>query len=288
MTEPIQITEPGVYEMTAATYHADPVDGGSLSSTGARKLLPPSCPALFQHERQHGTAPRKVWDLGHAAHKVVLGTGPDLVLIDRERWDTNAVKAEVAAVREAGGVPLKRSEYEQVHAMAAALREHPIASALLRPEGGKAEQALFWIDPETGIWCRALVDFLPHAVPGRRLLAADYKTCVSAAPDDIQKAIHDHGYYLQDDWYRGGIRALELAADVAFLFVFQMKTAPYLVTVAEVDPTGQAIGAHQNRLARLTYQQCTTTGRWPGWTDDVALVSLPGWIEKRYAKEVGR
>lgn len=38
------ITEPGVYDLPAEVYHADPVEGGSLSSTGARKLLPPSCP----------------------------------------------------------------------------------------------------------------------------------------------------------------------------------------------------------------------------------------------------
>ena len=45
--------QPGVYEMDEATYHQDPVPGGSLSASGAKLLLPPSCPALYAWRRDH-------------------------------------------------------------------------------------------------------------------------------------------------------------------------------------------------------------------------------------------
>jgi hypothetical protein len=45
-----KITKPGIYPgVPDEVYHADPVEGGSLSSTGARKIL--DCPAKFKWER---------------------------------------------------------------------------------------------------------------------------------------------------------------------------------------------------------------------------------------------
>ena len=84
----IQITSPGIYDMPAETYHADPVPAGSLSSTGARRILPPGCPALFRYEQQNGTGHRPEFDFGTAAHKLVLGVGPKLKRINAKDWRT--------------------------------------------------------------------------------------------------------------------------------------------------------------------------------------------------------
>ncbi len=282
------IDRPGVYTIPAEAYHADPVPGGSLSSSGARRLLPPSCPALYRHEVDNGTGHRPTWDIGTAAHKLVLGIGPDLVLVDRDRWDTKEIKAKVAAIREAGRIPLKREPYEQVHAMATALEQHPVAAALFHADAegnGQAEQSLFWADRETGIRCRARLDWLPAPRSGR-MLVPDYKTCVSAAPDDLQKAIANHGYHQQAAWYLDGVRALGLAGDDAqFLFVCQMKTAPYLVTVVQPDRVSLQIGRFLNRQARELYARCQAEGRWPGFSDDVEIIPLPRWVETEFRDE---
>ncbi|GLY21665.1 PD-(D/E)XK nuclease-like domain-containing protein [Micromonospora sp. NBRC 101691] len=281
------IIEPGVYAgITDTAYHRDPVPGGSLSSSGARRLLPPSCPALFRHWQDNPQPPKREFDLGHAAHTLVLGAGPQIVEIEHDSWRTSAAKDAAAEARDAGKVPLLTKDYEVVQAMAAALRAHPTAAALLRPEGGRPELSAFWIDPETRIWCRLRTDWLDVSRPGR-LIVPDYKTCASAAPDDLQRAIWDHGYHQQADWYLGGLRALGLAAeDSQFVFIFQEKRAPYLVTVAQPDPFAMRIGAHLNREARHLYLECMTSGRWPGYTDDVALISLPGWVERQYEMEL--
>lgn len=283
---PVQITEPGVYDgMRDDVYHRDPVPAGSLSSTGARKLLPPSCPALFRHDQLNPPPPKATFDLGHAAHREVLGVGPDLVMVDRPRWDTNEVKAEVADIRAAGGVPLKRAEFEQVKAMAAALRKHPLASALLLPDRGKAEQSAFWVDDDTDVWRRARYDWLPNS-GGGQMFASDYKTTVSAAPDKIQKTIHEYGYHQQAAWYLDGIKALGLAEDVSFVFIFQMKTAPYLVTVADCVTSALMVGRDRNRRALRTYRDCVASGHWPGFSDDVEHIALPPWAENaHYAEE---
>lgn len=280
------VTGPGVYDIPAEQYHADPVPGGSLSSTGTRKLLPPSCPAKFRHWLDNGQEPKKDFDLGHAAHRKVLGVGPQIVLVDRSRWDTNEVKAEVAAIRAAGNVPLKRGEYDQVKAMAAAIRQHPIAGPLFEPGRGQAEQTLVWQCQRTGVWCRAMLDWLVRA-EGRRTLIVDYKSCASAAPDDLPRVIHQRGYHVQDAHYRDGVESVDLAPDgAAFVFVYQEKTPPYVVTVTQLPALDQTIGAGLCYQARDLYRQCMESGRWPGYSDDIEIISLPPYAQRQYMEDM--
>ncbi|MDH6460147.1 hypothetical protein M2302_000298 [Micromonospora sp. A200] len=281
-TTQIIVTEPGVYDgMPDAVYHGDPVPAGSLSSSGARKLLE-TCPARFDYERRHPEPPKKTFDIGHAAHKLVLGVGPHLEVVPGDRWDTKDAKAHVAKVRDLGGVPLKQADHDHVTAMADAIRRHPIASALFNPAaGGKPEQSLFWIDGDTGTWRRARTDWLPAQGRGR-LIVPDYKTCLSAHPEAVRKAVHNHGYYMQAAWYLDGIAAAGLGEDAAFVFVFQEKTPPYLVTVVELDAEALMTGRELNRRALHIYAECTANGVWPGYGDDhdIALVSLPAWATR--------
>jgi hypothetical protein len=285
----VALTEPGVYDLPAAVYHRDPVQGGSLSSTGARKLLPPSCPALFRHYLENGQEPRREFDFGHAAHKVVLGAGEDTVVIagsgkDESSWRTKADEEAVAAARAAGKTPITPRDAQIVDEMAAALQAHPIAGRLFDPGNGQPEQTLVWRDHEFGVWRRAMLDWLPTSRDGRRLIVADYKTTKSAQPQAISRALDTYGYAQQAAWYLDGVKALGLHAriDPAFVFVFQEKTAPYLVTVAQPDPDALLWGDRLNRLALHTYAQCTRTGRWPGYADDVISVGLPPWALRQH------
>lgn len=280
------ITMPGVYDIPAEEYHGDPVPGGSLSSSGARKLLAPSCPALFRYEQDNPPAARKTFEIGHAAHQRVLGTGPELVLVDAERWDTKAIKAEVAEIRERGAIPLKRAELDKVNAMAAKLREHPEASRLFEPGTGHPEQSLFWTDEPTGVRRRARLDWLPAFNDGRRMLLPDYKSCASAEPAALERAMDTYGYHCQGAWYLDAVRALGLADEqAAFLLIAQEKTPPYIVTVIEPDAMALRIARARNREAIELYVECATSGRWPGYSDRVELASLPTWTINRFIEE---
>ncbi len=278
----VVITEPGLYPtVTAEQYHADPVAGGSLSSTGARALLPPSCPALFRYWADHPREHRKAWDIGHAAHRLVLGAGADFAVIEHDEWRTKAAKAEVAEARAAGLTPIKPAEHEQVQAMAAAIRAHPLASVLLAPEFGLHEATIVWRDPVTGVQHRAMLDTLQHRPPGgRRSLVVDYKSTASAEPEALRSTVHRLGYHQQEDLYRDAVEHGLGWPRPGFLFVFQEKTPPYLVTIVELDPVAQAIGAARNHWARTTYRTCLESGNWPAYVEGVHMLALPRWVER--------
>lgn len=285
MTELLERTVPGVHDMPEDVYHADPVPGGSLSSTGARKLLQPAGPALFKWEQQHPAAPKKTFEVGSAAHKLVLGSGPELVRIDGERWDSNKVKAEVAEVRALGGIPLKPAEYQAVHDMADAIRRHPVAGVLFSPERGEPEKTLIWQDEQTGVWRRARLDWLPHPT-ANRMIVADYKTTLSAAPHAIQKSVANYGYHCQHAWYLDGVNDLGLDEQPVMVFVFQEKHAPYLINVVEIDAVALYVGREANRRAIDIYAGCQATGIWPGYGEDVTEISLPRWANTTFEESL--
>lgn len=283
-TGPASITEPGVYNLPVEVYHSDPVVGGSLSSTGARKLLPPSCPAIFKWERDHPVF-KDTFDFGHAAHQTVLGAGPEIEIVHADDWRTKAAREAKDAARAAGRVPLLAKDYAVVQDMAAALRKDPVAAALINPGKGMPEQTIVWEDERTGIWRRALLDWLPDEnLPGR-LIVSDYKTTVSANPEAIQKTAYSYGYHQQADWYLDGVKALDLGEDPAFLFIFQEKTPPYLVTVAELDVIALKLAREKNREAIDVYRECVANDRWPGYSDEIELIPLPSWVEAKYQRE---
>jgi hypothetical protein len=282
------ITEPGQYDMAADIYHSDPVPGGSLSSTGARRILPPGCPALFAHEREHGEQNRPQFDLGTAAHKMVLGVGPTITKVDTRDWRTKAAQEARDAAHAEGAVPLLTADYERVTGMAAALRRNDIAMALLNPDYGKPEQAIFWQDTETDVWRRALIDWLPDLGTGRPIVV-DYKSTVSAERDAIRKSVARYGYHQQDPWYLDAVEAIGYPPDTAFVFLFQEKTPPYLITPVQLRDSARAIGRDRNCRAIEIYRDCTETGIWPGHaTDDdsgFAYIGLPVWVEREHFEE---
>lgn len=273
----LTISEPGVYpDITDIDYHADPVPGGSLSRSGARKLLPPSTPAQFKYELEHPPPSRKVFDEGKAAHRLVLGVGPELVKLPFDDLRSGAAKEFQKAATDRGAICLKEAPWQMVHDMADALREHPLAAALLNPDRGRPEQSLFWVDAPTGTTLRARLDWLPDPAASGRLIVPDYKTATSADPHEFARKAPDYGYDMQDPWYIDGIRALGLAEDVVFVFIVQSKTPPYPVSVVQLHDDDRAIGRARNRTAIDTYTHCKKTGVWPGY-DDVTVVDLPAW-----------
>lgn len=279
---PLEGFAPGVYEdLPAEEYHAQT---SSLSSSGARKLLSPNCPARFKWDLDNPQPSKKTFEFGTAAHQMVLGSGPQLVVVDRKRWDTDLVKAELAEIRERGDIPLKKAELEAVEAMAKAIREHPLAAALLDPEYGKAEQSLFWTDPDTGVQCRARLDWLPVPEDGR-MLVAEYKSTVNASVKKFEKAVLTYRYDQQAEWNSAGIQALKLAADVQFMFIAQEKTPPFLVNVIRLDSMWLVMAADRNRRAREIYKRCTETGIWPGYSSDVEVAMSPSWLEIDHERE---
>ena len=279
MTATLERLGAGVYDdIPEDIYHSDPVPGGSLSSTGARLLLQPGGPAKYRWQADHPAATKKHFEIGSAAHKLVLGRGPELVRIDADEWRTKAVKDEVAAVRASGAIPLKPTDWEQVQGMAAAICRHPLASELFAPDRGEPEKTFIWQDPDTGVMRRSRLDWVPYRSDGRFVIA-DYKTAADASPHAVAKSMAKYGYHCQDAWYRDAVVAAGLADDPLFVFIFQEKQPPYLINPVALDPYDVEQGRDLNRRALNVYADCAATGVWPGYgrDDEIAHIILPRW-----------
>jgi hypothetical protein len=284
------IDQPGVYDLPAAAYHADPVEGGSLSSTGARKLLPPSCPALYHWWVEHDEVHTAKFDMGKAAHRVVLGAGADLVEVEADNWTTKPAREKRDKAYAAGKIPVLSRTYGEIQEMAEVLRGHPLASTLLSL--GSAERTLVWVDPPTGVRCRAMLDWLPDPAVYGQMVIVDYKTTDSCDTDFLERQIHTIGYHQQAAWYEAGARALDLGQDPEVALIFQMRTPPYLVRVVQLSALARRIAVERNREALEIYARCCQTDVWPGFTlpaeqwdpGRADQLGLPLYIENAYLR----
>jgi PDDEXK-like domain of unknown function (DUF3799) len=271
--------------------HADYLAHSALSASGAKTLVQPGGPARFAHERAHGRAPRRAFDVGHAVHAAVLGVDPgtDVVMCTPKDGDplpapdykTRSAQDHRDAIRAAGRVPVLATDLQLAEEMAAALRRHDVAARLLHPDSGRPEVSLFYSDPEYHVDRRCRVDFLREPDPSGRLLLVDYKTCQSADPTAIDRAIGNYGYHLSAAWYRDLIIGLGLATTVPVLLVFQETSAPYLVHVVELGPEWLEIGYDLTHRALTIFRECTQTGRWPGY-EGITLSTPPAWLTARH------
>ncbi|GAB6897702.1 PD-(D/E)XK nuclease-like domain-containing protein [Kineosporia succinea] len=279
MTETL---EPGLHDIPEAEYHADPVPGGSASSSTLRKMLAPSAPAVVQWERENDTW-KPQYDFGSVAHKLLLGRGAEVHIVNREVWNTNEVKAEVKAAREAGLIPIKASDYRRAQEVEKAVRRHPIAHALLEPGSGMPERTIIWRDAETGQWCRAMLDWL-SLLPGQQPVIVDVKTTGSGIDRrSITNTIAKFGYHQQDAFYRTAVESLGYDRPW-FFFVFITSTPPHQVAVVSLDDISVVAGHEKNRTALALWAECRRTGEWPGVSTDLETITLPNWaITEAYA-----
>lgn len=268
----------GVYDLPEHVYLSDPIPGGSLSFSGAKRLLPPSCPAIFRHEQLHGRPPKPRFDFGHAVHSLVLGAGEPIVVVDAEDWRTKAAREQRDAAYLAGHVPLLTADHQAAQAAAEAVFAHPIAGALFADKQAQAERSLFWRDERHDVWRRARLDW-QTTLPDGRPVVVDLKTCQSAEPAAIAKAVLTYRYYQQHPFYCDGLASLGLAEDPAFLFVFVETARPHLVTVCELDPAAVDAGRARNDRAIEVYAECKATDTWPGHVPDtdIPVITLPAW-----------
>jgi hypothetical protein len=304
--EPIRITEPGVYELTAAEYHSYDVTGDWFSNSDAKALLA-SCPAEFDYDRRN--AVRKTsdaFDFGHVWHAVILGKGEAYRVFEPKKLDGRskegkAQKAEVDAARAAGITPIYGDQYRLIEAMAEAVKADPVPHALLTAPG-RQEVCLFWYqqikvtDPHNKLYGqtvtvqrRAMIDHLPDMPddPRETVRLVDGKTADHVKPDDdMRKKIYDYAYHRQAETYAAAVEAL-FNRDAEVVFIFQSKKAPHLSVPVELDTPAMRVAAAQNREAMEIWAECVATGEWYGYTKGVETSGVPAWIERRYEDQIG-
>lgn len=252
---------PGIYAgVSNRDYHADPALGSTSLKTLATKT-----PAHYIHDKTHPKF-SDAFTLGTAAHSLILEddtSGIEVVFADN--WLTKAAKEAKTAALAAGKQPLLAKEMTQVQAMQYAVMSHPVASKLFT--GHKAEESVFWEEDGLMLKCR------PDAWKPGQLI--DLKTTVNADPREFGKTAHNFGYHQSCAHYIDGVKEAT-GEELPFTFVLVEKTAPYLVSVVELDWEAINLGRALNDRAKRIYKECTANNHWPGYPG-TEPINLPGY-----------
>jgi PDDEXK-like domain of unknown function (DUF3799) len=246
-----------------------------LSASGAKLLVPPSCPAKFKEQRDNPPPSNAVFDLGKAVHGLVLGEGAPLQIIDAKDWRSKAASEARNEAYAAGVIPILVGDFAQIKAMADAVLAHPMASGIIGEGLGEAEVSLLTDDPTTGVRLKARPDW--SATIGGRLWLVDLKTTVTAEPKAFARRAADYRYHLQAAWYVQVAALLELDPQAAFVFIAVEKEPPYLVSVTEWDGEAMQEGALLMRQAIDTYARCMESDFWGGYFEGITPMYLPRW-----------
>ncbi|MFF7681504.1 PD-(D/E)XK nuclease-like domain-containing protein [Microbacterium sp. NPDC007973] len=246
--------------MPEEDYHAHP----ALSASGMKQIL--RSPKHYMQSRNERVE-KPAFDVGHAAHALVLGVGqpivevPDEMLASNGALSTTRAKEFVAEARANGQVPLKRDTFLRVRGMADAVLANAKARAILeRPR--YTEVSLFALDPETGVPLRGRLDVLTGA------LVADVKTTPDVREHKLRSVIQDFGYDVQGEVYRLLVQlVLDIDAEPVQL-IFVEKDAPHEVRVVKLGEGWQAGGFARMRRAIEVFQSCVEFGVWPGADDE--------------------
>lgn len=253
--------EPGIYDgITNAAYHADPALGSTSLKTLATKT-----PAHYQYDKAHPKS-SAAFTLGTAAHSLILEQDESgVVVIDVEAKRGKAWTEPADAATAQGKIALTTREWGQIVAMRDRVMDHPLARSFFTDH--RAEASVFWDEDGQTYKCR------PDAwVPG---LLVDLKTTVNADPNEFGKVAHGFGYHQSAAHYIDGVKAAT-GEELPFRFVLVEKTAPYFVSVVELDFEAVNIGRQLNDRAKRIYAECVESNTWPDYPT-AEPVSLPMW-----------
>lgn len=262
-----------VLNLDETTYHAHP----ALSSTEARVIL--DSPAKYRWKKDNPPLidPSDKFDVGSAVHAKVLGAGYPVEVLDFPDYRTKAAQQARDEARATGLVPILKGKYVEVEAMAESVLAHPTARALF-DQPGHAEASVF-ADVD-GVPVRARFDFLPEQGERRRI-AVDLKTTVDASVKAFEKSVASYGYDVQRAWY---IDALDVVTgpmphgmEPEMVFVAVEKEPPYLVAVHQLSMQWAEMGHTKAGRARELYAACTASGVWPGYSNEVQMLTPPVW-----------
>lgn len=283
------ITEPGLYpDIPEREYHMDPVahPWGSLSVSAAKLLVPPLPPAKFDYARKHGRLPSKSQKLGTLAHALTFGQPTeDVEVLDFEAWNAAGCKAAKAEAIGAGRTPVLRKEWDEAAAIAAAVWGNKTAAGLL--DGADYEVSGFWADTEFGIWQRFRMDAYQAGAFGYPLIG-DLKSTADASPEKFAKSMADFGYVRQHVHYRQGLSAL-LGCDeddVDFVIIAVESDEPYLTATYRPDEEDIDRARHQLRAARERFRDCSKSGIWPGYSEEIETLELPRYKRQQQEREL--
>ena len=254
---PIPITAPGIYDITAKQYHANPCPAFSVSRSFLADIISNSplhahfnCSELNQTE-EDDSVDSKAMRMGKAMHELALGNESAVIIIDKKDWRTNEAKEARDAALADGNIPMLTHEMEKVKKAVAAL-DYKFT--------GKNEQTYIW--QRDGIWCRAMMDSVTEDG-----YIEDYKTTAGSAEPSCWTRNHLYGDLLdmQAAWYIEAYETLHKKPCKGFRFIVQEQKPPHAFSVVNCDLETIKLGQSRIEKAFRVAKHCLATDTWPGY-----------------------
>lgn len=270
-----EVVQLGLVDMTSEAYHAAPgISKSHLDQIAGQSNMHYWARYVDPNREPTKETPAKV--LGSAMHSIVLE--PDLFKaryvanpgIDRR---SNAGKAEYAAfvAENKGKVILDDEGFQTCLAVRDTVYRHPVAKGLLM--GGKAEQAFFAIDPETGELIKCRYDYLHDS----GALAVDLKSCEDASPDGFGKSAANYRYPMQPPWYFDVNDALYGEHPEQWVFIALEKAPPYAIGIYFMTKEDMGRGREACRRDLHRIIAAKRDNDWSDYGAEVLPLTLPSW-----------
>lgn len=262
---------PGIHlDIPSAEYFSDPCVVPSLTQSIASVLLERSPRhAALRHPRLN-----PAWEpyedtkfnIGNAAHKLLIGRGKELVIVEADDWRTKAAKEARDQAHSDGNVAILAHQHVTARAMADSFREQimtiPECAPAFSPGfGGHGEVVI--IAEYEGVMLRSMVDWMRDTTH-----LDDLKTtAMSASPENLPFRMMDGEWALQAAIQERILDVLDPAnaGRRHHFFYLQENDDPYEVSVAELPESTMSKGRMLLDMAINVWRDCMKNNRWPGY-----------------------
>lgn len=281
------MVEPGIYpDVPFAEYAKWPC----LSNSAIKHLL--RSPAHYKAYLAEEWKDTPAQVIGRAFHMAILEADkfwdhfakePEL---DYDKYAnpraSKAYKEEVRFIEDGGMTVLKDEDVDALQAMKAAVYGHPKLKKVVQSTG-QAELSIVWIDEQTGVPCKARIDWHTPTHAGGAVL--DLKSTDDASPGSFERAIFRWGYHRQGAFYLRGARAVGLKVR-HFVIGAVEKKAPHGTILYRLDDQAIGLGEKQIEFALQRYAWCHQSDEWPCYTDDVVEIGVPPWADAQVERDL--
>ncbi len=184
--------------------------------------------------------------------------------------DADGYKRVVFAAEHPDQEMVAEWDYRTALAIRDAVRRNPAAVRLL--DGGTMEQPIYWVDPASGLPCKAIPDCVSE--PG----IVEVKTARDAV--DVRRfaaACYSLGYHGQMGLYQMAVAATTGREQLPGYIIAVESDAPHDVAVYRLDDNAVWFGAELAAELLIKVRDCIAAGDWPGALPGERLLCLPEW-----------
>lgn len=252
------------------------------------------CPALLKYNRENPEdADKDHFLVGRSLHSLVLENRTPWVVqpetytnekLEIKPWNNNAkVCRAFHSEHKANGVDVLSAKQDgDVRAWAEAILKNPAAERLLSQKG-YSEVTCIVQDPETGLWLRVRIDFLPTDAP----FMADIKTALDVSPHGFGSSAASLRYEGQAWLYLHAFNLLAekngLAKKTDWLHVAVRKPKPHFVRCYFMEQSQILYGGECMRKWMRQLATCIENNSWPEYAggEEVSPLKYPDWWNRK-------